>query len=163
MVYVYESKIYGVLGFDPFPHVQWSKYRVYIYISCIIYYIYGGMAIPPSWLTFQWDQWVYHKFSCWMMLMSHKMLVAKPIIQPILPIFDHGILDPASSSVKYLGGSGQGMTWPEALEIRMASPSSVKVKPTSVGKQPFGHLAICYSWLQLLLTDGIWMDLMINL
>lgn len=68
------------------------------------------------------------------------MLVAKPIIQPILPIFDHGILDPASSSVKYLGGSGQGMTWPEALEIRMASPSSVKVKPTSVGKQPFGHL-----------------------
>jgi hypothetical protein len=24
-------------------------------------------------------------------------------------------------------------------------------------------LAICYSWLQLLLTDGIWMDLMINL
>jgi hypothetical protein len=41
MVYVYESKIYGVLGFDPFPHVQWSKYRVYIYIMYYILYIWG--------------------------------------------------------------------------------------------------------------------------
>jgi hypothetical protein len=43
MVYVYESKIYGVLGFDPFPHVQWSKYRVYIYIYHVLYIIYMGV------------------------------------------------------------------------------------------------------------------------
>ena len=40
----------------------------------------------------------------------------------------------SSSLVKYFGGSGQGMMWPVALEIRMASPSSVKVNPTLAGR-----------------------------
>ena len=144
---------------------------IYIYIMYYIYiWGYGHPTIMIGIPSNEINEYITNVDE----LMTLKMLVAKPIIhysanysnfRPWIPWHiqflgdtrhhnSNSILHPASSSVKYLGGSGQGMTWPEALEIRMASPSSVKVKPTSVGKQPFGHLAIS-SWLQLLLTDGI--------
>ena len=74
---------------------------------------------------------------------NNRVMLNWDIYQPLFLGDTKPQLHPASSSVKYLGGSGQGMTWPEALEIRMASPSSVNVKPTSGEKPPFA------SWLLL--------------